>query len=79
MRTRPETSGQLELMPVMNLVAILIPMLLMGAQVLHLGVIDSTAPAIGPEGGEASELRLTVAITDRGLGVKAVPGALGAD
>ncbi len=63
---------ELNLIPVMNLVSILIPFLLMAAQFVHLAVIDSTLPAIGTpqeveEEPDKPPLRLTVAITDKGL------------
>jgi biopolymer transport protein ExbD len=77
MRARPKLDADLELMPVMNLVAILIPMLLMGVQVLNLAVIDTTLPAIAPPPDDAEPgLRLTVAVTDQGLGLKSGAGQL---
>ncbi len=81
MRKHPKLEADLELMPVMNLVAILIPMLLMGVQVLHLAVIDTTLPAIGPPPDDDSTpgLRLTVAVTDQGLGLKSAAGVLPSD
>ena len=68
----------LELMPVMNLVTILIPMLLMGATVVNLSVIDTSLPRIVGDDDSPSEpgLQLTVAITDQGLGLKSVAGGL---
>ncbi len=65
---RPE---QLSLLPVMNLVSILIPMLLMSAQVVHLAVIDSTLPGIEEESDEPVEpgLKLSLLITDQGITV----------
>lgn len=41
-------SAELNMVPIMNLVTILIPVMLMAAQFVHLAVIDSTLPAIGP-------------------------------
>ncbi len=64
---------ELNLVPVMNLVTILIPFLLMAAEFVHLAVIDSTLPAIGkPEveeldPNEKPPLVLSVHITDEGL------------
>ncbi len=71
-RTRENDEASLELMPVMNLVTILIPLLLVSAQVVNLSVIDSTMPAIIPQADAEVEptLQLTVAITDRGLALK---------
>jgi biopolymer transport protein ExbD len=62
----------LDLVPIMNLVTILIPFLLMSAQFVHLAVIDSTLPAIGPpqettEEDEDPPLMLSVAVTDQGF------------
>ena len=63
----------LDLIPIMNLVTILIPFLLMSAQFVHLSVIDSTLPAIGPpqevppDEDTDPPLMLTIAITDQGF------------
>lgn len=69
---------ELNLVPIMNLVTILIPFLLMAAEFVSLAVIDSTLPAIGPpqpveEEPDKPPLNLSLAITDQGLTV------LGAD
>ena len=50
MRTprRPKRRGRLELLPVMNLVTILIPMLLAAAELGELAVVETTLPAISP-------------------------------
>lgn len=45
--TASASSPALNLLPVMNLVTILIPLLLMSAQLIPLAVIDSSLPAIG--------------------------------
>jgi biopolymer transport protein ExbD len=73
MTKRPALIADLELMPVMNLVAILIPMLLMGVTAVNLAVIDTSVPAIlpPPDDDVPPGLQLTVAITDKGLGLKA--------
>lgn len=61
----------LDLVPIMNLVTILIPFLLMSAQFVHLAVIDSTLPAIGPpqevekDPDDEPPLMLSVAITNK--------------
>ena len=67
---------ELNLIPVMNLVTILIPFLLLSVEFVHLAVIDSSLPAIGQpreveEDREEEEnpLNLKVAITDRGFSV----------
>ena len=68
---RKQNDASLELMPVMNLVTILIPLLLVGAQAINLSVIDSTMPAIHVDGDTPEpSLQLTVAVTDEGLAVK---------
>ncbi len=80
MSRRPHTAEdqELNLVPVMNLVTILIPFLLMAAEFVSLAVIDSTLPAIGPpqpveEEPDKPPLNLSLAITDAGITV------LGAD
>jgi len=62
----------------MNLVAMLIPMLLLSAQAVHLSVIDSSVPGIvDPDGiPEDPGLQLSVAITDQGLTVAGVDAVL---
>ncbi|MCB9779145.1 MAG: biopolymer transporter ExbD [Alphaproteobacteria bacterium] len=76
-RELPEAE-ELNLVPVMNLVTILIPFLLMAAEFVSLAVIDSTLPAIGPpqpveEEPEKPPLNLSLALTEKGITV------LGAD
>ncbi len=74
---RRETVAEpLDLIPIMNLVTILIPFLLMAAQFVHLAVIDSTLPAIGPpqpveeqEKPDKPPLQLSLGITGKGLAV----------
>ncbi|TNE92010.1 MAG: hypothetical protein EP330_03390 [Deltaproteobacteria bacterium] len=67
---------ELNLVPIMNLVTILIPFLLMAAQFISLAVIDSTLPAIGPpqpadqQEDEDPPLSLSILITDEGFTVK---------
>jgi len=77
-KRRSDPEQELNLVPIMNLVTILIPFLLMAAEFVHLSVIDSTLPAIGPpqpvdEVPEKPPLTLSLAITGRGITV------LGAD
>lgn len=86
-RRKQEAAGELNLIPVMNLVSILIPFLLMAASFVNLAVIDSTLPAIGPpqateqDPDEKPPLVLSVLITYKGLtiaGADAVlPGIVG--
>jgi biopolymer transport protein ExbD len=76
---------ELNLVPIMNLVSILIPFLLMAAQFVHLAVIDSTLPAIGEpqevekEEDEKPPLVLTVVVTDRGFTVGGADAVLNPD
>ena len=83
-KKRNEGAEELNLIPIMNLVTILIPFLLMAAQFVSLAVIDSTLPAIGPPQpvpeDEEKPLNLSILVTDRGYfiaGADAVlnPGA----
>ena len=65
---------ELDLVPIMNLVTILIPFLLMASSFVSLAAIDSTLPAIGqpPEQTDKDPdepLNLSVAITDQGYTV----------
>ena len=81
--TRVQASDELDLVPIMNLVSILIPFLLMAAQFVHLAVIDSTLPAIGePKEVEEKDeddkppLVLTIAVTDKGFFVSGADAIL---
>ena len=63
---RGEDAEDLDLVPIMNLVTILIPFLLMASSFVSLAAIDSTLPAIGqpPEVTEEDEdppLNLSIA------------------
>ena len=61
---KPKTVANLNLLPVMNLVTILIPLLLMGAQLMNLAVVDTTLPAIcsSCERDEGTEARLSLSL-----------------
>jgi hypothetical protein len=68
---------QLDLIPIMNLVSILIPFLLLASGQVQLAIIDSTMPAIGapseaepPEEEEEPPLNLSVVITQKGFSIK---------
>lgn len=70
--TRMTEAEELDLVPIMNLVTILIPFLLMAASFVSLAAIDSTLPAIGqpPESSDPNPeetLNLSVAITNTGF------------
>ncbi|MFK7929562.1 MAG: ExbD/TolR family protein [Myxococcota bacterium] len=73
-KKRAAEAEELNLVPIMNLVTILIPFLLMAAQFVSYAVIDSTLPAIGPpvpveEEPEEKPLNLRIMITDEGFTV----------
>lgn len=83
-KKRAEDAEDLDLVPIMNLVTILIPFLLMASSFVTLAAIDSTLPAIGepqpPSETEEDKLSLSIAITDEGwtlLGADSVLGARG--
>lgn len=80
MGKRPKEAEELDLVPIMNLVTILIPFLLMAAQFVSYAVIDSTLPAIGPpqprDPTEKEALNLSVLITNQGWDVKGSAGTL---
>jgi hypothetical protein len=81
-KKRAAAAEELDLVPIMNLVTILIPFLLMAAQFVSYAVIDSTLPAIGPpkevedKEDEEEPLNLSVFITDKGFSVKGSAGTL---
>jgi biopolymer transport protein ExbD len=73
-RVRAKEADELNLIPIMNLVTILIPFLLMAASFISLAVIDTTLPAIGDPTPQEEEpdkppLNLSVVITDSGFTV----------
>jgi hypothetical protein len=57
-RARADAAGDVDLVPVMNLVAMLIPLLLLSSRLGGLAVID-TEPAV-QAGGTAADVQLTV-------------------
>jgi len=70
-RKRVKAADELNLVPIMNLVTILIPFLLMAASFVNFAVIDSTLPAIGQpqppeEEPDKPPLNLSIVITDEG-------------
>lgn len=71
---RNADADELNLVPIMNLVTILIPFLLMAAQFVSYAVIDSTLPAIGPpvpadEQDTDEPLSLKLFVTNKGYTV----------
>lgn len=82
-RPKNKPGDDLNLLPVMNMVTILIPLLLLSAQFVNLAVIDSTLPAISDDPAPVEPLRepldLTVAITGEGFSLLSRQGALDAE
>ena len=77
-----EADPELDLVPIMNMVTILIPFLLMSVQFLSLAVIDSALPAISKQSAPAEEkdeekLSLSVAISRNGYTILGAEGVLG--
>ena len=70
-KARQGNMQDLDLVPIMNLVTILIPFLLIGAQFMRIAVIDTAipSPAAATTGVPEDGLRLTVAITADGYRV----------
>ena len=76
-RNYQETEMELNLTPMMNLIAILIPVLLVSTAFVEIAVINVSAPAIGsaPENPEPDRppdkppLNLTITVTDKGYTV----------
>jgi len=73
-KSRGEDAEELDLVPIMNLVTILIPFLLMASSFVTLAVIDSTLPAIGAPPDSSNDdteetLSLKIVITDNGYTV----------
>lgn len=72
-KRREIEESELDLVPIMNLVTILIPFLLMSAQFVSLAVIDSTLPAIVntptevENDPEEDKLNLSLLITSKGF------------
>jgi biopolymer transport protein ExbD len=69
----------LDLVPIMNLVTILIPFLLLAAQFVTFAAIDTSLPSTGaPPPDDPTELQLTVSITSEGFLVTGRDASLGA-
>lgn len=83
MSRRPATPDrELNLVPIMNLVSILIPFLLVAAQFVNLAVIDSSLPAINDQIDEVppeDERQISIAITATQLSVLGADDLLGVD
>ena len=81
---RNQEAEELDLVPIMNLVTILIPFLLMASSFVTLAAIDSTLPAIGPPSQPSDEepeetLNLSIAITDEGYTIMGSDAVLKSD
>jgi biopolymer transport protein ExbD len=74
-RKRATGDGKLNLMPVMNLVTILIPMLLATAELAEVASIETTAPGIADEGEvlPPGEAPLVLRVSSVGVAVDGVP------
>lgn len=77
-----EKDPELDLVPIMNMVTILIPFLLLSAQFVSLAVIDSTLPAIGKpteqqDDPDKEKLNLSVLITASGYTIAGANAVLG--
>lgn len=57
-----EETGELDLIPVMNLFMVLIPFLLMGAAFYHIGTIPASLPAHTPQESDVPETPTTVTV-----------------
>lgn len=82
MARRREKDTELDLVPIMNMVTILIPFLLMSMQFISIAVIDSTLPAIGKasetkEEKDEEKLNLSIAVTPKGFTIIGASGILG--
>lgn len=85
-RNYKDEDMELNLVPMMNLISILIPALLISVAFVEIAVINVSAPAIGPAPDDADEpeddkppLNLTVTITDKGYTIAASGAVLGPD
>ena len=82
---KEDPEQELNIIPMMNLVIILIPALLLSSSFVQIAVINVSAPQIGsgvaeekPEDeAEKEKLNLTVAVTDRGFTVAGSGAVLG--
>lgn len=85
-RSSGEEELELNLLPFMNLMTLLIPFLLASVQFVTLAVIDSSLPAIGApdpskqkDEDEKPPLNLTIGVTDEGFTVAGSAAVLGCE
>jgi hypothetical protein len=76
MDRRAPQRHELNLLPMMNLVSLLIPLLLMGTQLVALSTIRVTQPLVGP-GVPGEKLDVTVRIEPEGFFVEGAEEVLG--
>lgn len=84
-RNYKDEDMELNLTPMMNLIAILIPSLLISVAFVEIAVINVSAPAIGstpqqeekPKEEEEKKLNLTITVTDKGYTLAGSGGVLG--
>ena len=74
MTRRSETSGELNLVPIMNMVTILIPFLLMASATTSMAVIQTRLPGAG-DPTENPVRTPVVVITDQGLRLERIDGS----
>ena len=82
MRRKDHSPGELNLVPIMNLVSILIPFLLVAAQFVNLAVVDTSLPGIQKDSDEPvdpPERQLSIAITDEQILVLGANDVLGVE
>jgi biopolymer transport protein ExbD len=81
MPRRHETErSELNLLPMMNLVSLLIPLLLMGTQLVALSAVEVDLPAASPAGAvDPDELHLVIAIEPTGFVIRGAEDVLGED
>ncbi len=85
-RNYKDEDMELNLVPMMNLISILIPALLISVAFVEIAVINVSAPAIGSTADQEEEpeddkppLNLTVTVTDKGYTIAASGAVLGPD
>jgi biopolymer transport protein ExbD len=83
-----EPDNDLNLIPMMNLICLLIPFLLLSAEFIKIAVINVSSPQLGggpsvtsqqKEKEEKQPLNLTIAITDQGFTIAGSGAVLGAE
>jgi biopolymer transport protein ExbD len=82
-RRRPTADDELNLVPIMNLITILIPFLLLSVQFVGLAAVDASLPTedadLAVDGVVEEPLTLLVRLTSEGLRVRGAEDVLGPD